>query len=204
MNASNWIVVLMAVVLVGCAGGGAVPSQEEMASIVTEPEYRVGPDDTLEVNVWGNTDLSVTVPVRPDGVISMPLIGDIPVGSKTPEEIAASIEVLLAEYVKSPNVTVIVTGLQSHEYLSRVRVTGAVATNLSVSHRQGMTVIDAILEAGGPTEFAAADKTKLYRDTKDGRKAFRVYLNRILKKGDISTNYELAPGDIITVPERVF
>ena len=180
------------------------PSGSDMASVNLTPDYTVGPDDTLEINVWDNPNLSVSVPVRPDGKISMPLIGDVLVGGLTPEEVSTKVEVELLTYVKSPNVSVIITNLQSNQYLSRVRVTGAVITNISVPHRQGMTVMDVILEAGGVNEYAAANKTQLYRNTAEGRQSYTVLLDNILRKGDITTNYALAPGDIITVPERIF
>jgi polysaccharide export outer membrane protein len=101
-------------------------------------------------------------------------------------------------------VTVIVTELRSHEYLSRVRVTGAVRQPVSVPYRQGMTVLDAVLAAGGTNEFAASDRTELYRKDGDRTTAYAVRLDRILKDGDLTTNYPVQPGDVITVPERAF
>lgn len=166
--------------------------------------YEIGVDDQIQVNVWRNPELSVSVPVRPDGMISVPLVGDVEAGGRRPMEVAADIASHLEEYIRNPNVTVIVTDLRSHEFLSRIRVTGAVAAPRSMPHRQGMTVLDAVLEVGGVTEFAAADKTKVYRKTSDGTQVFPVQLGKILKKGDLESNFELQPGDIITVPERFF
>ncbi len=166
--------------------------------------YRIGVDDVVQVSVWHNPDLSVTVPVRPDGRISIPLGGDVIAGGRTPEEVAAAIKEKLAAYVREPQVAVILTQLHSHEYLSRVRVTGAVRQPVSVPYRQGMTVLDAVLAANGTTEFAAADRTELYRKDGEATKAMDVRLDKILKKGDLSTNYPVQPGDIITVPERSF
>lgn len=205
MKSSILLLTAVAILMVACSSNGRLAAPgDDMASVNVIPNYVVGPDDTLEINVWGNSDLSVSVPVRPDGRISMPLVGDIEVGGMTPEHISDLIEEELSTFIKSPNVSVIVTDMQSTEYMSRVRVTGAVVTNISISHRQGMTVLDAVLEAGGVNEYAAANKTYLYRNTVDGRQAYIVRLDDILRKGDISTNYELAPGDIITVPERLF
>ena len=166
--------------------------------------YRIGVDDVVEVSVWHNPDLSVKVPVRPDGMISVPLIGDVEAGGKTPEEVSKVIAEKLATYVRDPQVAVILSELRSHEYLSRVRVTGAVRNPVSVPYRQGMTVLDAVLAAGGTTEFASADSTELYRKEGEGTRAYAVRLDRILKKGDLSTNYPAQPGDVITVPERSF
>jgi len=167
-------------------------------------DYRIGVDDMVKVDVWKNPDLSVEVPVRPDGMISVPLIGDVAAGGKLPSEVAELIKGKLSVYIRKPEVTVILSQLKSHEFISRVRVTGAVNTPSSMPFRQGMTVLDAVLEAGGINKFANANKTKLYR--KQGAKSVLkpVKLKNILKKGDLATNYDLLPGDVITVPERGF
>ena len=164
-------------------------------------EYRIGVGDALSINVWRNADLSVQVPVRPDGKISVPLAGDVMVGGKTPEEVSADITSRLATFIRDPYVTVIVTDMGSDEYRSRVRVTGAVAQPVSLPYRQGMTVLDVVLEAGGVTEFANAGNATLYR--RDGQR-IEIDLARILNRGDMSTNYSLRPGDVITIPERAF
>lgn len=167
--------------------------------------YHIGVDDLVNVSVWRNPDLSVEVPVRPDGRISVPLIGDVEAGGKTPEEVAVDIEAKLATYIRDPQVAVILTQLRSHEYLSRVRVTGAVRQPVSLPWRQGMTVLDAVLAAGGVTEFAAADSTELYHKNDQGvTTAYPVRLQNILEEGRLQTNYPVQPGDVITVPERTF
>lgn len=183
-------------------GSQQAPKLNPQAQAVTA--YRIGVDDEVKVSVWQNPGLDVSVPVRPDGKISVPLVGDIDAGGRTPEEVAADIQDKLKTYVRDPQVTVILTQLRSHEYLSRVRVTGAVHQPVSVPYRQGMTVLDAVLAAGGTNQFAAADNTELYRKEGEGTRAYAVRLDRILQKGDLSTNYPVAPGDVITVPERVF
>jgi polysaccharide export outer membrane protein len=169
-------------------------------------EYRIGVDDVLQVTVWRNPELGVTVPVRPDGRISVPLLGDVTAGGRTPEEVAREIEQRLAKYVRDTKVAVILTELRSHEYLSRVRVTGAVQQPVSVPYRQGMTVLDAVLEAGGTTEFAAADRTRLFRrgEREGATTTIEIKLGRILRSGDLGTNIPVLPGDVITVPERAF
>lgn len=181
---------------------GDAPSIDPSSQAVDA--YRIGVDDVIRVAVWQNPDLNVTVPVRPDGRISVPLVGDVEAGGRTPEEVAAEIKTALEAFVRNPQVTVIVDQLRSHEYLSRVRVTGAVRTPVSVPYRQGMTVLDAVLAAGGTNEFAAADRTELYRKQGDGTRAYPVRLDRILKDGDLKSNYPVQPGDVITVPERAF
>src|SRR3954471_12247072 len=147
--------------------------------------YHIGVDDLVQVSVWHNPDLSVTVPVRPDGKISVPLIGDVAAGGRTPEEVSATIKEKLATYLRDPQVAVILTELRSNEYLSRVRVTGAVRQPVSVPYRQGMSVLDAVLAAGGPTEFASADRTELYRKDGSATHTFDVRLGKIMKKGEL-------------------
>lgn len=179
----------------------ATPNTSDSASDI----YRIGKDDIVQISVWRNPELSVTVPVRPDGRISVPLVGDVLVADRTPDEVSTDIEAKLATYVRDPQVSVILTELRSHEYLSRVRVTGAVRQPISVPYREGMTVLDAVLAAGGVTEFASADSTKLCRrDKADTLETLPVKLDRLMKKGDLENNLALRPGDIITVPERAF
>jgi len=151
--------------------------------------------------VYEHPELSAGVPVRPDGKITIPIIGDVAVGGLTPEEVSRLVATRLADYVRDPIVTTTVTGMGGNEYISRVRVTGAVNSPASVPFRNGMTVLDLVLDAGGLTDFASAGKTTIYR--KDGSR-LRVRLDRILNRGDLSTNYILRPGDIVSVPESLF
>ncbi|HKE47008.1 MAG TPA: XrtA/PEP-CTERM system exopolysaccharide export protein [Rhodanobacteraceae bacterium] len=204
-NVLRWLVVGCLVLLAACAtstGSKTAPKIDPQAQAVTA--YRIGVDDEVKVSVWQNEGLGVSVPVRPDGKISVPLVGDVDAGGRTPEEVAGEIQEKLKTFVRDPQVTVIVTQLRSHEYLSRVRVTGAVRSPVSVPYRQGMTVLDAVLAAGGTNEFAAADRTELYRKEGEATRAYAVQLDRILKNGELSTNYPVQPGDVITVPERTF
>ncbi len=167
-------------------------------------EYTIGIGDTLNINVWKNPDLSVTVPVRPDGKISAPLIGDILVAGYTPEEVSKFIENRLKKFIRTPNVVVIMTELGSTQYLSRVRVTGAVVTNVSLNYQQGMTLLDAILAAGGPNEFAKSADTKVFRRLDGETVLIPINLESLLKGGNLNENIILKPGDTITVPERLF
>ena len=189
----------------GCAGSATpVTDSESVFSGTPEEEYRIGADDRLQITIWRNPELSVTVPVRPDGKISVPLIGDVVAGGNTPEQVAATIKQKLTAFIREPNVAVLVTELRSHEFISRVRVTGAVRTPRSMPYRQGMTVLDAVLEAGGPNEFAAPNRAKLYRKAKDKTDVIDIDLGDILNKGKLRTNINLRPGDVVTVPERLF
>jgi polysaccharide biosynthesis/export protein len=183
--------------ILGCATPTvAPPGPEPVAEFVDE--YTIGIGDGLDIRVWRNPDLSVSVPVRPDGKISVPLAGDLMVGGQTPEQVADMITERLSTYIRDPNVTVIVAepGLRY-----RVRVTGAVNNPVTIPYSQGMTVLDVVLEAGGPSQFANANRSMLYRANGD---VLAISLDNILNRGDMSTNYRVGPGDTVTVPERAF
>jgi polysaccharide export outer membrane protein len=204
MRSIRLIAVLFSLLsLAACATGGGSSSKPPEAVAAAVADYLIGVDDLVQVSVWRNPDLGITVPVRPDGKISVPLVGDIVAGGRTPAEVAADIQEKLGAYVRDPQVAVILTELRSHEYLSRVRVTGAVRQPVSIPYRQGMTVLDAVLAAGGITEFAAPDRSTLYRRVEGGTSSHAVRLDHLLNRGDLSTNYTVAPGDVITIPERV-
>jgi polysaccharide export outer membrane protein len=201
----RWVMMFGLLAIAGCAtapGSSTPPVINADAQAVDT--YHIGVDDQLQVSVWHNPDLSVSVPVRPDGKITVPLIGDVEAGGKTPEEVAAEVKTKLQAFVRDPQVAVILVELRSHEYLSRVRVTGSVRTPVSLPYRQGMTVLDAVLAAGGTTEFAAADRTELYRKAGTTTQAYGIHLDDILQKGELTTNYPVQPGDVITVPQRAF
>ncbi len=194
---------VFATVMSGCTAPPVLTDQPPAVASMVE-RYIVGIDDTLSITVWRNPELSVSAVVRPDGMITVPVIGDVLAAGHAPEDIGADIRTQLSQFIRNPLVAVSVSALVSNAYLTRVRVTGAVNEPISITHRPGMTVLDVILEAGGLTEFAASDYAKLYRRTENQVKTYPVYIEQILSKGELSTNYELAPGDIITVPERIF
>jgi polysaccharide export outer membrane protein len=204
MNRLGWVGITVVALLV--AGCESVPAPVESADrpFTNVEEYRIGVDDRVQVTVWRNPELSMTAPVRPDGRISLPLIGDVEAGGRTPAEVAENIKRQLSTYIRDPNVAVIITELRSHEFLSRVRVTGAVRTPKSIPYRQGMTILDVVLEAGGANDFASPNRTKLYRKGKEKTEVFEIELGDILNKGRLETNLLLRPGDVITVPERLF
>jgi polysaccharide export outer membrane protein len=205
------ITVVLGVVslIAGCASRPGAPDENvksdspQFASYV-DGDYRIGVDDRVQVTVWRNPELTTTVPVRPDGKISVPLIGDVQAGGNTPMQVAALIKDKLSAYIREPSVAVILTELRSHEFLSRVRVTGAVRTPRSMPYRQGMTILDAVLEAGGVNDFASPNRTKLYRKTKTKTEIVDIDLGDILTKGKLESNMDLKPGDVVTVPERLF
>lgn len=206
------VTILASVLLVACtttdttkSSSSTTVSKASQAEKVPDPGiYKVGVGDALNISVWRNPELSVGVPVRPDGMISVPLIGDIRAEGREPEELSNIVTQKLSSYIKNPKVTVVVTTAASAEFLRRVRVTGAVAAPASLNYQKGMTIMDLVLVSGGITEFAKSNDTKLYRTTTTGTKVYKVRLGDILEKGDITTNYKLQPGDIVTVPEKLF
>jgi polysaccharide export outer membrane protein len=188
----------------GCNTINTVDEQPVQSSIGIVDEYLMGIGDVVQVSVWRNPDLSVSVTVRPDGKISVPLVGDIKVDGKSTSTLSAEVESRLAEFIRNPKVTVIVTNPTSAEYIHRIRVTGAVMTPRSIPYRKGITVMDVVLEAGGLAAFANGNEAKLYRQTEQGAQVYPIYLKDILEKGVLDSNYTLFPQDIVTVPERGF
>ena len=166
-------------------------------------EYRIGPGDALQIFVWRNPELSVSMPVRPDGKISTPLVEDMGAVGKTPSQLAKDLEGVLAEYVRSPKVNVIVTTPVST--FSQVKVVGQVLKPQSVAFREGLTVMDVLLQVGGLSEFAAGNRAKIVREAAGGKSTeIKVRLVDLMNKGDMSQNQALKPGDVIVVPQSRF
>jgi polysaccharide export outer membrane protein len=196
-------VLFLSFLMQACSSGKVVPPPVTSDSNALE-EYRIGVGDDLQVNVWRNEELSVSVPVRPDGKISMPLVGDILAADLTTKELSDNIVLSLTNFVRSPQVTVIVTNPSSSDFQRRVRITGAVRNPQSIAYREGMTVLDLVLMAGGTNEFASGNNAKLYRKANGQVKVYPIYLNDLINRGRVETNYPLQPSDIVTVPERAF
>jgi polysaccharide export outer membrane protein len=175
----------------------AVPAPAPVAE-----NYLIGPGDTLHVYVFQNDELSVTVPVRPDGKISTPLVEDMVAVGKTPSQLARDIEKSLAEYVKSPKVNIVVTIALS--VFSQVRVIGQVKLPQSLPYRDGMTVLDAILAVGGLGPFAAGNRAHLVRTENGKQTEIKVKLDSLVNNGDMKQNLSLKPGDVLVVPESRF
>ncbi len=197
-------IVCLLSILTGCAGGSSVPDTPGPSSAVSgSGEYTIGPGDTLNIFVWRNDELSVTVPVRPDGRISTPLVEDMEAVGKTPSELARDMESVLAEYIRNPKVNVIVEEFVG-TFGAKVRVLGQAVEPQSIRYRDRMTLLDVMIEVGGLTDFAAGNRSKLVRVV-DGRTTeYRVKLDALVNKGDLSQNMLVQPGDVIIVPEAVF
>ena len=185
-----------------CAGYPDLPMATGLGD-QEAPGYRIGPGDTLRIFVWGNPGLSDTVPVRPDGRVSIPLIEDLEVTNKTPTEVGRAVESRLSQYIQDPLVTVIVTNFVG-PFNQQVRVVGAAAEPSAISYRANLTALDVMIEVGGLTEFAAGNRTILVRTEGEEQAQYRVRLDDLVKDGDITANVEMRPGDILIIPESFF
>jgi len=195
-------VVVAAVALGGCASNEDLPTVAQDSSR-SEPLYRIGPGDSLNIFVWRNPDLSITVPVRPDGRISVPLLEDLVAAGKTPTDLSREIEEQLGQYIQSPLVTVIVASFVGN-FTEQVRVVGQAANPSAIPYRAKMTLLDAMIEVGGLTEFAAGNRATLVRQIGGEQKQYRVRIADLLQGGDIGANADLLPGDVIIIPESRF
>ena len=188
--------------LSGCASSGSVypPAPAQVSS--KDYAYRIGPGDTLSIMVSRNPELSMSVPVRPDGKISAPLVDEMVAQGKTSVEIARELEGLLGKYVRDPVVTVIITNFVG-QYSEQVRVIGEATRPQYLPFRQKMTVLDVMIAVGGLTEFAAGNSATIMRAS-EGNKIYSVRLKDLVKGGDISANVEMSPGDILIIPQSLF
>ena len=172
------------------------------AGTAVSPDYRIGPGDSLHIFVFENDQLSVTVPVRPDGKISVPLVEDMVAVGKTPSQLARDIEGALSKYVKTPKVNVeVLTALSVY---SQVKVIGQVKEPTALPYHEGMTVLEALLGAKGMTQFAAGDRARISRMVGGKQQDVRIKLDALVNKGDLSQNLTLQPGDVLVVPETRF
>ena len=171
------------------------------ASVVSA-DYLIGPGDTLQVFVWQNPELSVTVPVRPDGRISTPLVGDTVAVGKAPGQLAADLETALAVFIRTPKVSVIVS--QAIGALSQVRVIGQVTRPSGVPYHAGLRVLDALLAVGGLSEFASPNRAVLIRTENGKESKTKIRVGDLLDSGDLEQNLLLKPGDVIVIPQTWF
>jgi len=193
-----WVCVLGA-----CSGmtGNKLPPAPASAS-TQDYSYIVGPGDGINIIVWRNPELSMTVPVRPDGKISTPLIDELVAQGKNSVEIARDIEKQLSKYVRDPVVTVIVTGFVG-PYNQQIRVVGEATKPQFLPYKQQMTLLDVMIAVGGLTDLAAGNDATILRSA-EGNKQYSVRLKDLIKRGDISANVEMRPGDILIIPQSFF
>jgi polysaccharide export outer membrane protein len=178
------------------------PSNVQVQQPVT-PDYKIGPLDTIQIFVWQSPEFTVTVPVRPDGRISTPLIEDLEATGRTPTQLARDIEEKLKVYVQDPLVTVIVSGFAG-PFDQQVRVVGEALQPRAIPYRANMTMLDVMIEVGGLTEFASGNRAVLARGQTGNQTTFNVRLDDLLRDGDIRANVPVLPGDVVIIPQSWF
>jgi polysaccharide biosynthesis/export protein len=199
LRAAGTIVVLM---IAGCHNAPPLPPAPPASSLPSS-EYIIGPGDKLNIFVWRNPELSVTVDVRPDGRLSIPLVEDVVAIGKTPTQLARELEQRLAKYIKEPVVTVIAESFVG-PFNEQVRVIGEASQPRAIPFRTDMTVLDAMIEVGGLTRYAAGNDTVIVRTVAGKPTTYSVHLDDLIKDGDVSSNVALQPGDILIIPQRLF
>jgi len=197
------VTVGLSLLVAGCGGGTQVVSEVPAPEPAVQTEYRIGPGDNLQVFVWNHPELTVTVPVRPDGLISTPLVENLKAEGKTPSQLSRDLETALAEYVRSPTVNVIVTQFVG-AYGDQIRVVGQAQEPKSLPYRANMTVLDVMIAVGGLAEFAAGNRAVIMRREGDKQLRIPVRLTDLLNDGDIGANVAMRPGDVLIIPESRF
>lgn len=202
LRRGRWVaMVAVALLAAGCATGPAYPPAPRDAA-TSDFSYVIGPLDVINVIVWRNPELSLTVPVRPDGQVTTPLVDDLPALGKTPTVLARDIEKALAKYIRDPVVTVIVTNFVGPAS-EQIRVIGEAAKPQILAYRKDMTVLDVMIAVGGLTDFADGNAASVFR-VSEGGKSYSVRLRDLIRRGDISANVDMRPGDILIIPQSWF
>ncbi len=209
---TQWVLALgsCAAALSGCAGGSPAGRALPPASFVSSDEvatekYIIGPLDQLNIFVWRNTELGGKVQVRPDGMITTPLITDMVAAGKTPAQLAEDLKLSLSKYIDNPQVSVMVDGFQG-TFGQQIRIVGATEKPASLPYRANMTLLDAMIQVGGLSQYAAGNRARLIRHDKSTgtQKEYDLKIASLLKKGDTMANVRLEPGDVIIIPESMF
>ena len=196
---------IASIVLAACSGLSVAPNtQPAGASNEEQSNYIIGPTDGLNIFVWRQPELSSPVIVRPDGKISIPLIDDMEAAGKTPTQLAKDIGEKLSEFLQDPKVTVLVTNFVG-PFDRQIRVVGEAARPQTIPFRRNMSVLDVMIQVGGLTEFAAGNRAVIVRKDDKGKQiSYRVYLDDLLKDGDVTANAYVLPGDILIIPQSWF
>lgn len=193
---------IAALFLAGCMGTHP-PAVTQEAQQAVDARYLIGPGDNLNIIVWRNPELSMIVPVRPDGKLSTPLVEDLPASGKTATELARDIEKELTKYIQSPVVTVVVTGFVG-PYSQQIRVIGEASKPQALPYRANMTLLDVMIAVGGITDFAAGNKASILRTAGGKSEQFGVRLVDLIRGGDLSANLAMRPGDVLVIPQSIF
>ena len=184
-------------------GGCATRGQQPIETQASDTEYLIGPGDAVNIIVWRNPEVSMSVPVRPDGKITTPLVEDLPAAGKTSTALARDIEKALSKYIQQPVVTVVVTSFVGN-YAEQIRVIGQAVKPQALPYRRNMSLMDVMIAVGGTTEFASGNRASLIRTVDGKQQRFNVRLDDLVKSGDISANVPMRPGDILVIPESFF
>jgi polysaccharide export outer membrane protein len=194
------------ILMTSCSTNSSLPEASTRSSLTTsidDYKYLIGPGDNVNIFVWRNPEVSGSFTVRPDGMITTSLVEDLQVSGKTPTALARDVEKELSKYIRDPIVTVSVSRF-SGPYSEQVRVIGEAASPQAISYKEDMSLLDLMVAVGGITEFANGDGSKLIRVENGVQKEYTVYINRLIKEGDISANVDILPGDILIIPEAWF
>lgn len=188
--------------LAACQSTGPTKPVPATATAATPTEYVIGPGDTLQIFVWQHPEVSVTIPVRPDGRISTPLVEDMVAVGKTPTQLARDLETAIGQYIRAPTVSVIVTNFVG-TFNNQVRVVGQALEPKAIPYRQDMTLLDVMIQVGGLSKTAAGNRAKIIRRENGKEEEIRVRLSDLVNDGDISKNVRMHPGDVLIIPESL-
>lgn len=190
----------LALLLGGCATS---PAPAENQAVTTNPDYKIGPGDAVNIIVWRNPEVSMSVPVRPDGKITTPLVEDLQAAGKTSSELARDIEKSLSKYIQQPVVTVVVTNFVGN-YSEQIRVIGQAAKPQALAYKRDMSLMDVLIAVGGVTDFAAGNRATIIRNVDGKPQRLAVRLDDLVRDGDVSANVAMRPGDVLVIPESFF
>lgn len=189
--------------LVGCANPRFPFLPEATYQLRYAQKYKIGPGDSVQIFVWRYPEVSTTVPVRPDGFISAPLLEDVPAAGKTPTELARDLEEALSVFLRDPLVTVIVQGFVGI-FPEQIRILGEATQPQALPYRDGMTLLDLMITVGGVTEFADGNRAVLVRFEEGEKQQYTVRLRDLIEDADLTANVDMRPGDILLIPESWF
>jgi polysaccharide biosynthesis/export protein len=197
---AGWLLGALAALMIAACASPYPPAPRDLGTV--DYDYVIGPLDTLNIIVWRNPELSLSVPVRPDGKVTTPLVDDVQALGKSPTQLARDLEKALAKYIRDPVVTVVVTSFVGPS-TEQIRVIGEAAKPQVIAYRKNMSVLDVMIQVGGLTDFADGNAASIYR-VADGGKSYNVRLRDLVKRGDISANVDMRPGDILIIPQSWF